>query len=125
MRIDSSIHFVFIGGGLFAFIGFRNAIRGMITEIGRNPKFFPKKYIAVPKLLKRIYNIRQQFVPRFLYYECYISIGFLILSPIEMVLYYCREDDGLLASWMLFAHIWCFIINMIVFLIMSAIYKKE
>lgn len=125
MRIDLGGCLALIGLGLFTFIGFRNAIRGMVTEIGRNPKFFPKKYIAVPKMLKKLFNIRQQFVPRFLYYECYISIVFLILSPIEMALYCCANDNGVLASWVLLFHVWCSILNIIVFLVFSAIYKKH
>ena len=119
------IPFVFIGIGLFLFVGFRNAIRGMVTEIGRNPRFFPKKYIAVPKFLSKLFGIKQQFMPKFLYYESYISIGFFLLSLLEILAYYCVNADGLLISWIMFIHLWCFIINIIVFLIFSVIYKKQ
>lgn len=117
-----SMAFTFIGSSTLFALACYNATRGMVTKIGRNQRFFPKHYITVSKPIGKMFGISQHKIPRFLYCQCYITIAYFSAGPIELLMYYCNKT---LTVWLLLLHYGFAIVNMIVFVIISSIFKKS
>lgn len=125
MDIDFGIFFMVMGANLLTALALRNATRGMATKIGRNPQFYPSHYAAVPKKMKKIFGVRQNFIPKYLIFQYYITVVHFYVGVFELLLYYCAKDNGLLASYLFFMHYFFLLVHLVIFVIVSAIFKKQ
>lgn len=116
-----SIAFMFIGGSTLLALTSYNATRGMVTAIGRNHRFFPKHYTTVSKSLRKLFRITQNKMPKFLCFQCYITFFYFFVGPIELLIYYCNKT---IAVWLLLIHYCIAIVNMVIFVIISSVFKK-
>ena len=97
MEIDLGIVFMILGADILTSFTLCNSARGMATEIGRNPRFYPKHYAVVPRKMKKQFGVRQSIVPKYLIFQYYMTIAHFYLGFIELLLYYCLNDGGLFA----------------------------
>lgn len=123
--MDFGIFLVFIGGGFFQSFGWWNAIRGMINKSHINQKLYPKHYITPSRTIKKLFLIKKDKIPKYLYFMCYAPIFYFFLGPIEYILFYCANDRGTLAVSMLFVQYSVILFNAVIFLILSVVYKKR
>ncbi len=70
---------------LFLYFRFRILAKKMITRIGYNDKF-SSKYIKPNRFIKKHFNIKENQIPRFLYFEFYFALFFIVLMIIELIL---------------------------------------
>jgi len=113
--------FMFIAGGTLHAVALYNSTRGMIKQIGRNIRFYPKHYTTVPKHFKKLFKITQHKIPKFFCYQYYLVILFALLGPIEFLLSLYSMQ---IAMRVLAFHYYSAILNYIVFIPVSAIFKK-
>lgn len=71
---------------LFLYFRFRILAKKMITKIGYNDKF-SSKYVKPNRFIKKHFNIKENHIPRFLYFEFYFALFFIVLMIIELILY--------------------------------------
>jgi hypothetical protein len=123
IMIDFKIIFICLSVSLLSFWTVRNSTLGMIKRIGYNSRYYPKFYKNPSKWMKKIFALKNNPIPMFLYVELYISIAFVAIGPINAIISlidYNREVVGII-----FITHMCLIIGDTIFLlIMSMVYQK-
>lgn len=71
---------------LLAYFYFKNFTKNMIFKIGINDKYL-MKYVEINDFIKRHFKIKEKTIPRFLYFECYFSLFFIVLLIIEIIFF--------------------------------------
>ena len=66
----------------------------MIKEIGTVSRYFPKHYMAPPKWMRRFFQIRHRVIPRYLYFRFLLSLFYLILGPLNTVIFIAAGCDN-------------------------------
>ena len=123
--MDISLFFAFIAYTLLSYFNCRNSTIGMINEIGINNRFYPKRYMTLPRKMRRLFSINNKLIPKYLFCELIISIIFVALGPIYIIIYLCYNGDNSVGGILLLFHSGLIIINLIFFTIMSTIYKRK
>ena len=108
-----------------AFFSTKNTAIEMITEICINPRYYPKHYCAVPRWIKKCFKVKQRMIPKFLCFEFYVMIFYVIMGLIEIIVaLILYAQDQLEIIYILYGLTWCImLIEQIRFIIMSLIYK--
>lgn len=65
---------------------FRNLAVGTIEETGTNSRLYPKHFIEPKRWIKKLFNIKDRVIPKYLYFELYLSLFFLILAPVSIAI---------------------------------------
>ena len=123
--MDFGCIFMFLGIAILSFWNCKKSAVGMIHEVGINPRYYPKHYTALNGRMKKIFNIKQSHVPRYLYFELVLSLFFLILGPVNIVIWLAADCNKNIIGVLVMFHICLIITNMIFFSIMSLLFKKE
>ena len=123
--MDIEFVFVFIAFVILSCFNCRNSAKGMITEIGINERFYPKKYKPLTSCMRQFFNINCKMIPKFLYFELIISILFAILVPIYIMIYFCFDKNNRVLGVLWLFHVCLIIINSVYFIIMSTIFKHK
>lgn len=78
--------FLFFGMSfLFSFCCKNSAIT-MIKETGFYPWSNPKRYIAPARWVRKLFKIKERVVPRYLYFELFLSLFYAALGPISLII---------------------------------------
>ena len=66
----------------------------MITKIGIYLPKYPEHYIRPNKLIKKMFHLKRNhsMIPKFLNFELYVALFFLLLGPFYALLYLCTND---------------------------------
>lgn len=85
---DSYIHFIcgVVCISILFYTCTRNSAKYMITKIGYNERF-SLKYVKPNRFIKKHFNIKENHIPRFLYFEFWFALIFIVLLIIEFILY--------------------------------------
>ena len=116
---------MFLGISILSSMNCKNSALGMIERIGTNTKHYPKGYIAPAKWVRRLFKVKQLFIPRYLYFELILSLFFAGLGPVNLmicILVDCAPD---IVGILVMLHICLVIFNMIFFSISSSLLKKR
>lgn len=97
----------------------------MIDQIGINKRFYPKQYITLQSSIRKIFNIKNNAIPKFLFCELIISILFAILGPIYIIVYLCCDGNNGVGGILLLFHAGLILVNLAFFAIMSTIFKHK
>lgn len=65
--MDSWFIFAFLAFTLLSSFNCRNSTKGMIDQIGINKRFYPKQYITLQSSIRKIFNIKNNAIPKFLF----------------------------------------------------------
>lgn len=125
VRLDVYCIVVFLGIAFLSGMACRNSAFEMIKEIGTVSRYFPKHYKAPPKWMRRFFQIRQRVIPRYLYFRFLLSLFYLILGPLNTVIFIATGCDKLIARILIVSHSCLIIVNEIFFIIMSLLYKRK
>lgn len=120
--MDYEAGMAILGAGGLIFYCWWNATKGMIKKIGIVQKLYPKHYITPCRCIKKLYGIKSNIIPKYLYYMCYVTIVYFFLGPVEL-LCYLLDRDGRSASIMMLLHLLFVIVNAIIFVISSLIFQ--
>lgn len=109
---------------LLSYLSFRNATLTKIEEIRINQKFYPKHYVKPNKAIKKIFRIRQKYIPIYFYIELFIVIFSAILFPLNSIIYFMFDNFQIVVMLIIF-HICLMFFNTIYFLIICFIFRKK
>lgn len=126
--VDPKLGFIFmcLGITVLSHRHCRNMTVNMIEDIGINhrSRYYPKHYIAPKKWMRKFFHINQRVIPRYLYFELFVSLFFLILGLFTTVIGLAVGDDKLITGILIMFHVCLIIINAVFSVIMSAIFKR-
>lgn len=123
MAVD--VLFMFLGIALLSGLNCKNAAVGMIKELGTRPEYDPKHYVAPKRWMKKLFDIRQRAIPRYLYFELYLSFFFFALGPLNIGICIVTGFDKTIAGILIQLHVGLILINTLFYAILSTIYKKK
>lgn len=122
--MDWTIILMYLALATISSIECKAAARGLIKEIAINPRFFPKYYILPKPRIRKRFGIKQTQIPKYLYYQLYISILFAALGPFNSFVYICTNDNITIAGILVLIHVALIIVNSSYVVIISLIFKK-
>lgn len=121
--IDFDFIFICLAVSFLSFWTVRNSALGMIKRIGYNSRYYPKFYKTPSKWMQKIFALKNNPIPKFLYAELYMSIIFGVIGPVNAIISlidYSQKVVGII----LITHMCLIIGETIFFSIMSIIYQK-
>ncbi len=96
-----------------------------INEICINPRYYSKHYCIVPRWIKKYFKVKKRMIPKFLCFEFYIMIFYVIMGLIDIIIsiFFCVKDriDIVYILYIIYGCI--ILIEQTHFIIMSLIYK--
>lgn len=110
---------------IMSFFNCRNSTVGMISEIGLNYSYDPKRYVAPNKKLARLFKIKQRVLPKYLYCELYVAVVFAILGPLNSLIYICSDYNKTVFGILFMIHICLIIVNALFFIVFSIVFKRK
>lgn len=126
--VDPKLGFIFmcLGITVLSHRHCRNMTVNMIEDIGINhrSRYYPKHYIAPKKWMRKFFHINQRVIPRYLYFELFVSLFFLILGLFTTVIGLAVGDDKPITGILIMFYVCLIIINAVFSVIMSAIFKR-
>lgn len=98
-----------------------------IKEIGINhrSRYYPEHYITPKRWMRKLFDIKQRVIPRFLYFELFVSLFYVILGLINIVITIAVGVDTNIAGILLLSYLGLIMVNVIYHCIMSHRFKKK
>ena len=95
----------------------------MMEEVGVFPLCHPKRYIVTPKWVRKVFKIKHRFIPRYFYFRLILSLFYAALGPVNLIVLMVAGAD--LGGILLMCNVCLYLIDVIVFIIISSIMKKK
>ena len=98
-----------------------------IKEIGINhrSRYYPEHYITPKRWMRKLFDIKQRVIPRFLYFELFVSLFYVILGPLNIVITIAVGVDTNIASILFLSYLGLVMVNVIYHCIMSHRFKRK
>ena len=116
---------LFLSMSILFYLFYKNLAIGEIEETGTNSRLYPKHFIAPKRWMKKHFKIKDRVIPKYLYFECLMSLFFLMLRPISIAISIAFNYDKAIISILVMFQCCLWLINIIFFSVMSLIYKKN
>lgn len=123
--MDFGYIFMFFAIAFLSSMNCKNSAIGMIESVGKTSRHYPKWYIRPARWVRKLFNIKHQHeIPRYLYFELFLSIFFALLGLINLIICAVADCAPSVVGILLISHACLIIINMIFFSIMSLLIKR-
>ena len=123
--MDFGYIFMFLGIAILSSMNCKNSSIGMIESVGKTSRHYPKWYIRPARWVRKLFNIKHQHeIPRYLYFELFLSIFFALLGPINLIICAATHCNPSVVGILLLFHACLIIINMVFYSIMSLLLKR-
>lgn len=123
--MDFGYIFMFLGIAILSSMNCKNSSIGMIESVGKTSRHYPKWYIRPARWVRKLFNIKHQHeIPRYLYFELFLSIFFALLGPINLIICAATHCNPSVVGILLMFHACLIIINMVFYSIMSLLLKR-
>ena len=98
-----------------------------IKEIGINhrSRYYPEHYITPKRWMRMLFDIKQRVIPRFLYFELFVSLFYVILGPLNIAITIAVGVDTNIASILLLSYLGLIMVNVICNCIISHRFKRK
>lgn len=116
--------FLFFVISVLSSIVCKNSATGLIKEGKTNPSHYPKCFLTTPKWIRKYFGITQTVIPKYLYFELLLSILYVVLGPINFLIYGITGWKSMTAGILVLLHIGLIIVNTIFLGVMSVYMKK-
>mgnify|MGYP004540005973 CR=1 FL=1 len=119
--------FMYLSFMFLAARNFRNLTVGRIKEIGINhrSRYYPEHYITPKRWMRKLFDIKQRVIPRFLYFELFVSLFYVILGPLNIVITIAVGVDTNIASILFLSYLGLIMVNVIYHCIISHRFKRK
>ena len=99
----------------------------LIEDIGINhrSRYYPKHFIAPKKWMRKFFHINQRVIPRYLYFELYISLFYIVLGLFTIVIGLAVDEHKSIIGILIISQLWFEVINAAFAVIMSKILKRK
>ena len=121
-ELSMDMIFVFVGLSMLSSLHCKNLSKEMIKEVGIVMRYYPKRYIRPKRWIRRLFNIHQQMIPRYLYIELFVSIIYASLGPIYLILAVCFGTK--VAAALVLSHMCFVLINTSYIIVRTSIFKR-
>ena len=115
--------FLFLGVSFLFGLHCKNSTIGMMEEVGVFPLCHPKRYIVTPNWVRKVFKIKHRFIPRYFYFRLILSLFYATLGPVNLIVLMVAGAD--LGGILLMCNVCLYLIDVIVFIIISSIMKKK
>lgn len=123
--MDFGYIFMFLGIAILSSMNCKNSSIGMIESVGKTSRHYPKWYIRPARWVRKLFNIKHQHeIPRYLYFELFLSIFFALLGPSNLIICAATHCNPSVVGILLMFHACLIIINMVFYSIMSLLLKR-
>lgn len=102
---------VFFALSVISFCACKNSAKGMIEKVKILPRSRAIRYVRPHKLLREMFGLSHDAIPRFLCFEFCIAILFLALFPLNVALYLCTGCTKQVAGIQVLAHIFLILLD--------------
>ena len=119
--------FMYLSFMFLAARNFRSLTVEGIKEIGINhrSRYYPEHYITPKRWMRKLFDIKQRVIPRFLYFELFVFLFYLILGLINIVITIAVGVDTSIASILFLSYLGLVMVNVIYHCIMSHRFKRK
>lgn len=122
--MDFGYIFMFLGIAILSSMNCKNSSIGMIESVGKTSRHYPKWYIRPARWVRKLFNIKQHEIPRYLYFELFLSLFLALLGPINLIICAATHCNPGVVGILIMFHACLIIINMVFFSIMSLLLKR-
>lgn len=123
--MDFGYIFMFFGIAILSSIDCKNLAIGVMESVGKTSQHYPKWYIRPAKWVRKLFNIKHHYeIPRYVYFELFISIFFALLGPINLIICAATHCNPSVVGILIMNHVCLIIINTVFFLIMTLLLKR-
>lgn len=123
--MDFAFACVLLGFSALSFFNCRNSTVRMIKEIGTDSRYYPKRYASTKGWMKKTFHIRQQVIPKYLFFEFYMALVFAILEPFNLIIYCVTNGSKTVLGIGILVHTCLIVVNMFFFVLMSTVFKNS
>lgn len=95
-----------------------------IDEIRTHSRYYPKAYMLTPRWVKKRCNVKQQLIPKYLYFEILLSRFYIVMCPINLIICIITKCDVNAVYILLMFQVCLTIMNLIFFVITTFIFKR-
>ncbi len=88
------IYLAFFIFGCVGCISHLNRVRNFIKEIGINPRYYPKGYKHTRFWFRRFFGIKEQYIPKYFYYDFFMCFFYAFIGPINTIIYNVAGNSG-------------------------------
>ena len=117
--------FMYLGFSILSSWECRKTALRLITEIGTVSRYYPKRYIASARWVKRLFKIKRRLIPRFIYFELFLSLFFAALCPINTLICAISGFDPIVTVVLAMIHMALIIFDTVYMVIMSHVMKRK
>lgn len=123
--MDFGYIFMFLGISILSSMDCKNSAIGIMESVGKTSRHYPKWYIRPARWVRKLFNIKHQHeIPRYLYFELFLSIFFALLGPINLIICAVTDCAPNVVGTLIMSHVCLIIINTVFFLIMTLLLKR-
>ena len=123
--MDFGYIFMFFAIAFLSSMECKNSAIVMIENVGKTSRHYPKWYIRPARWVRKLFNIKHQHeIPRYLYFELFLSIFFALLGPINLIICAATHCNPSVVGILLMFHASLISINMEFYSIMSLLLKR-
>lgn len=105
-------------------VSWKNISIGTIDEIRTHSRYYPKAYMVTPRWVKKKFNVKQQLIPKYLYYFLISSRFFVISLPINSIVTVIVNGDEAVVGLLILIQLSLSLFNTVLYLIITPIFKR-
>lgn len=103
----------------------RNSAFEMMRTLGVDTQRYPKRYIKPARWVRKLFNIKQRVVPRYLYFQLFLSLFYAALFPINLIICIVANCAPNVAGILVMFHVGLILVDRIIFIIVSFFMQRK
>lgn len=117
--------FMYLGFSILSSWECRKTALRLITEIGTVSRYYPKWYVAPARWVKKLFKLQRRLIPRFIYFELFLSLFFAALCPINTLICAISGFDPIVTVVLVWIHAGITFLNLVYRAVMSHVMKRK
>lgn len=103
----------------------RNSAFEMMRTLGVDTQRYPKRYIKPARWVRKLFNIKQRVVPRYLYFQLFLSLFYAALFPINLIICIVVNRFPIVVGILIWFHVGLILVNEISFIIITFFMQRK
>ena len=88
----------------------------MMQTLGVDTQRYPNRYIKPARWVRKLFQIKQRVVPRYLYFQLFLSLFYAALFPINLIICIVVNRAPNVVGILLWFHVGLLLVDRIIFL---------
>lgn len=116
---------LFFSLSLLSSLSCRNSAFEMMRTLGVDTQRYPKRYIKPARWVRKLFNIKQRVVPRYLYFQLFLSLFYAALFPINLIICIVVNRFPIVVGILIWFHVGLILVNEVSFIIISFFMQRK